>query len=76
VTVSDIITHLRSGVGSYPELKPDDAVQYIDDLFAQLDQEQARVTAGENFRALAERFAKAPHRDVDPQEIPDSPRPN
>jgi hypothetical protein len=59
VTISDLITHLRTGIGTSPPLADDDAVRFIDDVFGSLAREQHRITGDLDFRTLAQKFAAA-----------------
>lgn len=70
VTISDIITHLRSGIGASPQLSDDEAVRFIDEVFGALEREQRRITGDLDFRTLAQKFANAPHLDIeDPVDV-------
>jgi membrane protein len=60
VTVFDILTHLRSGVGASPQLNDDEAMRFIDDTFGKLASEHHRITGELDFRGLAQRFANTP----------------
>ncbi|MEZ0310778.1 MAG: YhjD/YihY/BrkB family envelope integrity protein [Myxococcota bacterium] len=57
VTISDLLTHLRSGVGTSPQLADDDVLHFIDDVFGALAREQHRITGDLDFRTLAQKFA-------------------
>ncbi len=57
VSISDIITYVRSGVGTSPALAEDDVLAFIDDVFGALAREQHRITADLDFRTLAQKFA-------------------
>ena len=59
VTVYDLVTHLRTGVGTSPQLADDDVLRFIDEIFGTLAREQHRVTGDVDFRTLAQRFAAA-----------------
>ncbi len=70
VTISDLVTYLRSGVGTSPQLADDDVLRFIDDVFGNLAREQHRITGDLDFRTLAQKFAAARRPDSeDPVEL-------
>jgi membrane protein len=59
VTVADLLSHLRSGIGTAPQLTDDEVVRFIDEVFGDLAREQKRITGDLDFRTLAQKFATA-----------------
>lgn len=70
VSVGDLLSHLRTGVGSQAHLTQDEVVAFIDDVFGALSREERRITGDLDFRTLAQKFAAVPHAEAtDPVEL-------